>query len=77
MTKRKIYVDKDFHTVPIQRKSGLLAGRRRTNPGEKSDRTAVLRNKETGEILGRTPSGVYNISVRGSSNSRGYIRRTI
>jgi len=76
ISKKYLYVDKDFKTTYIQsKKTGKMVGRKRVKG--RGDSTAVLRAKKShpsaGHIFGRTKP----IRVRSSKKKKGTIRRRL
>jgi len=75
ISRKLLYIDKDFRTRSIQHpKTGKMRGRKRV-PG-RGDSTAVFRVKSgprKGQIFGRT----VPIKVRGDSKKRGTTRRRL
>ena len=55
------FVDRDQHTIYVQKPSGLLAGRKRVRGS--GDKTAVIRSRSTGRIFGRSRPLTSNVKT--------------
>lgn len=77
--KPNFYVDKDPTRTRflMDRKTGLLEGRRLVKKGERSDNILNIREKSSGEIYGFLPKGITRFPVKASNTSRGHLRRRL